>query len=1156
MKKLLSLVVAALLVLSMLPMGAMAEAAQKALPNTRTETIKRADEGLKAPEAPSNRAMSLADALNAEDSYINLDFETEGAYPWTMLEEEGRAYGQSSNAGVSSSSSTVTATFTLDAECVLSFDYKAWGEGNSTIYDKCIFMLDGTAVFTKGAEQNNWTTYSVADVLFAGEHTIEFTYSKDSSVNSSGDYFAIDEVKLTVAADVTPTPAPTPVPDDYVGYFFETQDDVDAWLFVDNDGDGKNWTWAQMETYRPAYEGSGCMYSASYEGNALHPDNWAISPGMTVAGADSYVSLYMGPRNGNSYYAEHVAVYIADGVELNSYEPVAEFTFTSGGYKYYEYSLADYVGETVYLAIRHYNCTDQYEVRLDQVEFFGVEEQGAAPTPEPPTPTPAPTEVPEDMVGYYFETDEDVAEWLFIDADGDGHNWDRRDSVDYAYEGVGCITSASYDNNIGVLHPDNWALSPTQTVLNADAYFSFYIAPQDPNWPAEHIGVYIGSGTDTRDYVMIDEFTLDSGNYVQMSYSLADYVGEEINAALRHFDCTDQFMVNVDMFVFVGVEEGEPLPKPDPTPGPTEVPEDMVGYYFETDADVAEWLFLDEDGDGFNWQRRDSVDYAYEGVGCITSASYDNNIGVLHPDNWALSPTQTVLNADAYFSFYIAPQDPNWPAEHIGVYIGSGTDTRDYVMIDEFTLESVDYVQMSYSLADYVGEDINVALRHFDCTDQFMVNVDMFVFVGVEEGEPLPKPDPEPELIDTIEILDFVEPAWGATAFLGVTVPDYANYSIDGAVWYGYNSQGSNTAYTFDNEEYNYYMFITIVPDEGYTLSNETAVTINGDTAFVDDYYNYWDENAGIFNVYTIDFNVEAPIEPIENINVVEIDEPEFGAAPDYEASVPEDAQYAIDSVEWFCDGELMNEGDLFDNEEAEYYAIITLTANEGYEFVEMPEVFVNDTEDFVVEYGSIEAGSMFIIMWGTFTVEREVIEEVGIEGFVEPVYGEEPFYDVTVPEGANYTIDNVVWMYYLDNGIYEMAKGDLFDNEEAEYFMQVTFLPNDGYKFAEELGYTVNGSGEYMDSYCLSEIEVADLYVGYFFVEAPEILWGDANGDGVVDLEDVLLLMRYVIDVDTVEEENLALCDVDGDGEVNLADALLIMRKVMGTIEAFPVEE
>lgn len=58
----------------------------------------------------------------------------------------------------------------------------------------------------------------------------------------------------------------------------------------------------------------------------------------------------------------------------------------------------------------------------------------------------------------------------------------------------------------------------------------------------------------------------------------------------------------------------------------------------------------------------------------------------------------------------------------------------------------------------------------------------------------------------------------------------------------------------------------------------------------------------------------------------------------------------------------------------------------------------------------------------------------------------------------------------------------------------------------------------------------------------------GDVNGDGEVNSEDALLVMRYSMNLG--ELEDLASADVNGDGTVNMADALLIMRYANGISE------
>ncbi len=105
-----------------------------------------------------------------------------------------------SNAGVSNSTSTLSTTVTLASKTTLSFDFKAWGEGTNTVWDACVFAIDGEEQFKYGALQNDWETYSVE--IPAGTHTLTWSYSKDSSVNPNGDFFAVDNVSLGLRGDV------------------------------------------------------------------------------------------------------------------------------------------------------------------------------------------------------------------------------------------------------------------------------------------------------------------------------------------------------------------------------------------------------------------------------------------------------------------------------------------------------------------------------------------------------------------------------------------------------------------------------------------------------------------------------------------------------------------------------------------------------------------------------------------------------------------------------------------------------------------------------------------------------------------------------------------------------------------------------------------
>ena len=187
------------------------------------------------------------------------------------------------------------------------------------------------------------------------------------------------------------------------------------------------------------------------------------------------------------------------------------------------------------------------------------------------------------------------------------------------------------------------------------------------------------------------------------------------------------------------------------------------------------------------------------------------------------------------------------------------------------------------------------------------------------------------------------------------------------------------------------------------------------------------------------------------------------------------------------------------------------------------------------------------------------VIDTIEIEGFVEPVWGENPFYNVTVPEGANYTIDYTDWNWWdeaIDDGDM-MVPSDAFDNAGYAYYQYFEILPNAGCVFAENVTVTINGETAFVENGGYSSsMGYYWLYTIDFYVEAPETaIIGDADGDGEVTTADALLALRYIMGLAELDEEQLAQADVDGDGEVTMVDSLLIQRYAMGVISTFPVE-
>ena len=131
------------------------------------------------PDVPGD----LDEALNVEGG--TLTFANDATYPWEVRDN----YAVSGNAGVQSSTSTVTTTVELAEGEALFFDWSTSSEAN---YDKLIFSANGTAVRNISGIVD-WTQFYYAAPA-AGTYTFTWSYTKDSSVNGNNDEAYLDEV--------------------------------------------------------------------------------------------------------------------------------------------------------------------------------------------------------------------------------------------------------------------------------------------------------------------------------------------------------------------------------------------------------------------------------------------------------------------------------------------------------------------------------------------------------------------------------------------------------------------------------------------------------------------------------------------------------------------------------------------------------------------------------------------------------------------------------------------------------------------------------------------------------------------------------------------------------------------------------------------------
>lgn len=145
-----------------------------------------------------------------------------------------------------------------------------------------------------------------------------------------------------------------------------------------------------------------------------------------------------------------------------------------------------------------------------------------------------------------FEDIDQLNDWLIYDADGDGETWGYGSHANYiSHSPISVLVSASYDNDLGPLTPDNWVFTPE---VSLDGTLSLWACGQDANYSAEHFAVYVGP----TDFESIEEFTqiseeiVASAEMTEYTFDLSEYAGEKGRIAIRHFNCTDMFLLNID----------------------------------------------------------------------------------------------------------------------------------------------------------------------------------------------------------------------------------------------------------------------------------------------------------------------------------------------------------------------------------------------------------------------------------------------------------------------------------------------------------------------------------------------------------------------------------------------------------------------------------
>ena len=165
----------------------------------------------------------------------------------------------------------------------------------------------------------------------------------------------------------------------------------------------------------------------------------------------------------------------------------------------------------------------------------------------------------------------------------------------------------------------------------------------------------------------------------------------------------------------------------------------VTNWGFEGTTD--NWTAIDSDGDGYGWVLGSATSGVYLESGSnvtdqvsghnsstdmMVSGSWtDATTTTLTPDNWLISPQVTLGGS---FSLYARPFYTTYFPEHFGIYVSttSNSDVNTFTLLGEWTLGAEDWKQYSVDLHGYQGQSGYIAVRHFNCSDNFAILVDDF----------------------------------------------------------------------------------------------------------------------------------------------------------------------------------------------------------------------------------------------------------------------------------------------------------------------------------------------------------------------------------------------------------------------------------------------
>ena len=490
--------------------------------------------------------------------------------------------------------------------------------------------------------------------------------------------------------------------------------------------------------------------------------------------------------------------------------------------------------------------------------------------------------------------------------------------------------------------------------------------------------------------------------------------------------------------------------------------------YDSFDWGLGEWGIYDYDDDGFTWIRASDYDEPVQTLGwdaALCASYYPTNGDRLNSDDYLISSEFDIPYdvKTAELRFAVGGLYSDYYTEDLYVYMNKDVSDLSDLKANQIKYVPVnsDYMEITVDLTQFIGwENLTLAFRYVgdDKAGIWLDNAGIYI---------------QYEKIDEIVITNAdITPVAGENAddHLTYSIPSNAHYSVDEHIWWDYTNNNEFHGSFAAGDEYEAGWII--YADDGYEFFPDCTVTING-TAEIDWDYSSIYTYGTCYEVWTAptvcEGEGELTVIPKIELSDVLLTAPEGELAGDYlTVNVPSNANYAVTDVYWHDD----TTNTWVKNDETfisghEYSTQFYVKPNDGYKFDDTTELYINGSKDNVdLYYSDIMSDGKYEV-WtypsvcgaDLITISNVDITDVTLEAPEGGRVGD--YLTANVPSDAPYTVEKAEW--FSDASMYVLNEEHIFTAGDT-YALCIVVVPKTGYKIADDVKVTINGSEDNVD--------------------------------------------------------------------------------------------